>query len=155
VPDRTLLLELNHDVWHAFRNAYGRLDAQGFLAVHSADLVHAGGPAKQVQGYAEYAVQTTQWFAEVAARGDGLGIEFRFSERIAAGGASSERGVFRITATHEGDQRVFHGRFHTFCRKVGGRWRIVADYDSDEGGTVTEADFAAGVDVDDVGAFDG
>jgi ketosteroid isomerase-like protein len=154
VADIELLRELNRDVWHAFVRAYGAQDAAAFLAVHSPDLIRAGGPEKQVHGFAEYAAQTEQWFAGLTERGDGIGIEFRFLERIASGDLASERGVYRITATRAtGEQRVFYGRFHTFSRRTGGGWRIAVDYDSNEGGTVTEETFAAGAGIDDVAAF--
>jgi hypothetical protein len=42
-----------------------------------------------------------------------------------------------------------YGRFHTFARKTSGRWRIAADYDGDENGTVTAEDFAAADPMDD------
>ena len=48
---------------------------------------------------------------------------------------------------------MFYGRFHTFARKEEGRWRIAVDYDSDEGGTIDDAAFAAGTEMDDVAAF--
>ena len=138
MADGELLRELNRDIWHPFRRSYGSRDATAFLALYTPDLIRAGGPAQQVHGFEEYAAQTGQWFADLTERGDGIGIEFRFLERIASGGLASERGVFRITATQAGgQQRTFYGRFHTFARKQDGRWRIAADYDSNEGGTVT------------------
>jgi hypothetical protein len=77
-------------------------------------------------------------------------------ERIASAELASERGVYRITAAHaDGEQQVFYGQFHTFARKAGGRWRIVADYDSTEGGAVTEKTFAAATAAEDIGAFAG
>ena len=58
-------------------------------------------------GFDTCAEQTDRWFAELAGRGDGVGIEFRFVERNAAGDLASERGVFRITATPAaGEPRV-------------------------------------------------
>jgi ketosteroid isomerase-like protein len=154
--DAEILHELNRDIWHAFVRAYGARDAKAFLAVHSPDLIRAGGPEKQVHGFDEYAEQTEEWFAGLTERGDGIGIEFRFLERIASGGLASERGIYRITATRAtGEQRIFYGRFHTFARKSGDGWRIAVDYDSDEGGTVTAATFAAGADIDDIAAFTG
>jgi ketosteroid isomerase-like protein len=156
MADGELLRELNRDVWHAFVRAYGARDGKAFLAVHSPDLMRAGGPEKQAYGYAEYAAQTEQWFAELIERGDDIAIEFRFDERIASGDLASERGVYRITASlTTGEQRVFYGRFHTFSRRAGGRWRIAVDYDSNEGGTVTEESFASGADIDDVERFTG
>jgi len=139
-----LLSELDRDIWRPFREAYGALDAEAFLALYSADLIRAGGPTKAVYGYPEYATQTKQWFAGLRERGSTVDIEFRFAERIAAGGLASERGVFRLTAARStGDQRTFYGRFHTFARKIEGHWRIAVDYDSDENGAVTEATFRA------------
>jgi ketosteroid isomerase-like protein len=156
MADGALLQELNRDVWHAFRAAYSARDAVAFLALNTPDLVRAGGPERQVHGFAEYAAQIEQWFAELTERGDGIGIDFRFVERIAADGLASERGVFRITVTPAtGDGRVFYGQFHTFARKAGGRWRIAVDYDTNEGGAVTAESFAAATDIDDVAPFAG
>jgi hypothetical protein len=45
-----------------------------------------------------------------------------------------------------------YGRFHTFARKIDGRGRIVADYDTDDGGGITPETFAAGAIVDDTAA---
>lgn len=155
MTDAKLLRELNRDVWHAFRRAYAARDTDGFLALHIPDLIRAGGPGKQVNDFGEYAAQTRQWFDELTTNGISSGIEFRFVERLASGDLASERGVYRISATRVGDERVFYGRFHTFSRKVGGRWRIAVDYDSDEDGTVTEESFTAGREIDDVASFVG
>jgi ketosteroid isomerase-like protein len=101
-----------------------------------------------------YAAETAAWFTTCAERGDSLDIEFRFTERIAAGDLASERGVFRITATRAGaGDLVFHSRFHTFARKAGGRWRIVADYDTNEDGAITPGMFAAAAAVEDTAGF--
>ncbi|MCP3798167.1 hypothetical protein NLX83_02745 [Allokutzneria sp. A3M-2-11 16] len=50
---------------------------------------------------------------------------------------------------------MFHGRFHAFCRKNDGRWRIAIDYDSDEGGAVTGETFDSGSEIDDIHGFVG
>ncbi|CCH29989.1 nuclear transport factor 2 family protein [Actinosynnema sp. NPDC047251] len=149
----TLLRELDHDVWEPFRSAYRGLDTAAFLAVHSPDLIRAGGPARNVLGHADYARQMAEWFARVAANGDSLDIRFRFAERLASADAASERGLFRIDAIRAGEPKVFYGRFHVLCRKLGGRWRIVVDYEADE--ETTEEAFAAGAAPDDVAAFAG
>ncbi|MBB5960163.1 ketosteroid isomerase-like protein [Saccharothrix tamanrassetensis] len=151
VATATSLRGLNHDVWEPFRSAYGRLDAAGFMAVHGPDLIRAEGAAKRVRGRAEYATEIAEWFARVAASGDSLGIAFRFLERLADGDAASERGIYRIDAVRAGAPKVFYGRFHVFCRRIDGRWRIVVDYDDEEG--ATEEVFASGAAMDDVTAF--
>ncbi|MFD9702150.1 YybH family protein [Lentzea sp. NPDC059081] len=153
--DSDVARQLNDDIWHPFRLSYSRLDAPAFLALHSPELIRAGGPAKQVLGFAGYSAQIEQWFADLADRGSSVDISFRFVERIADGDLASERGIFRMVATRaDGDQRTFYGRFHTYARRVDGRWRICVDYDTDERSDSLEANFLAAVDVDDVGAFD-
>jgi uncharacterized protein (TIGR02246 family) len=150
MADNELLRELNNDIWHAFPRVYG--DADAFLALYAPDLIRAGGPTSKVQGYAEFAEITRQWFADLADRGSTVDIEFRFTERIADADLASERGVFRMTARRAtGEEKVFHGRFHTFSRRIDGRWRIAVDYDSDENGTVTADAFESATPADDVG----
>jgi uncharacterized protein (TIGR02246 family) len=156
MADEALLRQLNDDIWHVFTSAYAARDAAAFLAVHAPDLIRVGGPEKQVHRFDEYAAQVGQWFAELIEDGHNVGIELRFTERIASDDVASERGVFRIVLTRAGgEERLFYGRFHTFARKVDGRWRIAVDYDSDEGGTVDDVAFAAGTQIDDIAAFAG
>lgn len=151
-----MLRALNNDIWHAYRRAYGNGDAAAFLALHSPDLIRAGGPAQRIQGFPAHAAETGRWFAELAAGGDGVDIDFRFTERIAEGDLASERGRYRLTARRPGaEDKVFHGAFHLFARRIDGRWRIVVDYDSDEGATVTAEMFAEGAAIDDVRPFCG
>jgi ketosteroid isomerase-like protein len=157
MTDSSILDQLNRDIWHPFRRTYRTGDLHGFLGLYHPDLIRAGGPTKEVYGFDRLAAETADWFTEVSARGDSLDIEFRFTERIAAGELASEQGCYRITATradaNDGEHRTLHGRFHTFARKVGGRWRIVVDYDTDDGGAITAAMFAAGAGVEDTARF--
>jgi ketosteroid isomerase-like protein len=146
MTDLDLLRELNRDVWHPFRAAYGACDTDASLALYAPSLIRAGGPSKSVQTYAEVAAETAPWFAGALARGITLGIDFRFVERLAAGGLASERGIYRITA---GDD-VFHGRFHTFSRRIDDRWQITVDYDTPESDPTA---FTAAREIDDVQPF--
>ncbi|HEY6745189.1 MAG TPA: DUF4440 domain-containing protein [Mycobacteriales bacterium] len=134
-----LLAELNRDVWEPFRAAYRAYDTDAYLALHTPDLIRVGGPRRVVQGYAEMAAEVGPWFADAAARGLPLAIDFRFTERLADGALASERGIYRIEV---GDE-VFHGRFHTFSRKSGGRWRMAVDYDSDDAATLDDTHWSA------------
>ncbi len=149
-----LLAELNRDIWHPFARTYAARDLAGFLAIYAADLIRAGGPGKSVHGYDEYAAAMADWFARLDRDGAQVRIEFRFTERIAAGGLASERGIFKIEASRpSAAQRVIFGRFHTFARNAGDRWQIVADYDSDESGSLTSDLYEAAADVDHLSAF--
>ena len=147
-----LLEELNRDVWHPFVRAYGALEVDALLMLYHPDLIRARGDAGEVLGYAGFAAQMREFFAKVAGLGDRIAIEFRFHERLAAGELASERGVFRLTATPAiGRPRTRYGRFHTYARRVDGRWLFAADYDTSDG--ADEAAFAAGAEIDDVSRF--
>jgi uncharacterized protein (TIGR02246 family) len=142
--NKPLLDELNRDIWHPFRRTYRAGDLEGFLALYDPDLIRAGGPTKEVCGFDTFAADMRSWFTTVSARGESLDVEFRFTERIAAGALASERGYARVTVTLAGTgNRVLHSRFHVFARKLDDRWRIVADYDSNEDGGITPEMFAA------------
>ena len=153
MTDAAVLNALNADVWRPFCEAYAARDAKRLVALYTEDLIRAGGPAHEVIGFDGFAAQMQQWFADMSERGADLDIEFRFSERLASTDLASERGIFRITASTGDDKRVFYGRFHTFARRLDGRWRFVADYDSDEGGTISDEAFMACTPADEVAAF--
>lgn len=154
--DTDLLRQLNDDIWHPFRLAYSKLDAAAFLELHAPELIRAGGPAKQVFGFADYSDQIEKWFGELAGRGSSVTISFRFVERIASNDLASERGIFQIRSKRaDGDERTFYGRFHTYANRTDGRWRICVDYDTDERSATLEEEFLAAIDVDDVEAFCG
>jgi ketosteroid isomerase-like protein len=143
------LEELNRDLWHPFVRSYAERDTDTFIGLYDPALIRASGAAGQIHGYTEYAEQMRAFFARVAERGDTLAIDFRFDERLASGEVASERGVFRLTVTpSSGPVRTMYGRFHTYARRVDGRWRFVADYDTPVG--ADEATYQAGAGIDDV-----
>lgn len=143
MTDVALLGELNKDVWGPFRSAYRSYDTESYLGLHTESLIRVGGPRREVQTYAQVVSETGPWFSDARRRGLALSIEFRFVERLAAGGLASERGVYRIGV---GDD-VIYGRFHTFCRQIDGVWKIAVDYDTADG--ADEAAFAAATPVED------
>jgi ketosteroid isomerase-like protein len=137
VTDAVLVAELDEQVWEPFRAAYAARDTAAYLALHEPGLIRAGGPGRVVQSYGEVAAEVGSFFAGARERDLELAIDVRFAERLADGDLASERGVTRIRVGAD----VFFGRFHTFCRRVDGRWRIAVDYDTDEG--ADEAAFVA------------
>ncbi|MFD7657427.1 YybH family protein [Actinosynnema sp. NPDC059797] len=153
MTSQALLRELNQDVWEPFRSAYRDLDAAGFLALHGPDLIRVTAATGEIRDHAGYTADITSFFERVAANGDAIAIEFRFTERNASDGASSERGLFRITMRRSGVPKEVHGHFHVFCRKTD-RWRIAVDYEPDEDDTATAGAFAAAAAQDDLAAFD-
>jgi len=148
-----LLAELNRDIWHPFVAAYRALDIDAFLALNSTDVIRASGSKqKLVHGYDVYAKQMREFFAMVKTLNDRIAIDFRFHERVADGELASERGVYLLSvAPSLGGPRTRYGRFHTCARKTDGRWRLVFDYDSNDGADA--AAFEAGAAIDDVDRF--
>jgi ketosteroid isomerase-like protein len=146
-PD--LLTEINRDVWKPFRAAYADRDAEAFIALHAPEVIRVEGNSGWVGGFEEYAARLREWFQWVAVNEGSLDIRFRFVERHTNDDAASERGVYRLALAYpETDEWLWYGRFHTVCRKHGGVWRIVLDYDSDEDGTVTEEAYDQGHEMD-------
>lgn len=146
--------ELNRDIWQPFVRAYHALDAETFLSLCRSDMIHASGAAGQIHRFDEYARQMREFFEMVAEHRDQVDIEFRFSERIVADGAASERGLFRLSVTPaEGEPRTRYGRFHTFSVLTEGRWQFLVDYDTADGADA--AAFDAATPVEDTSPFAG
>ena len=141
--------ELNHDVWRPFMEAYTQRDTAAFAQLYAPDLIRVEAATRWVGGLDAYLDRTATFFEDMTDRGATISIAFRFVERVVDGPIASERGVYRIDMLLPAEaERVFYGRFHTFARKSTGRWRIVVDYDTTEGGTVDEDTFAAAHDMD-------
>lgn len=142
--DPALLRELERDIWQPFVAAQAASDVEAYIALHSPSLVRASADARQVQTHADWAAHTRALWKSMTERGRRAEISFRFIERLAAADAASERGVYALTLHGApGGPRSFHGQFHVISRKEGGRWRIVVDYDSSEGGRIDAAAFQA------------
>ena len=139
-----LLAELNADIWIPFAEAYNDGDAAAHLALHAPDFIRVEGDRKVIRPLADYATSVRRTFEGAADREEKLNISFRFTERIARGDLASERGIYELVlADNDGNVERLYGRFHTIARKLEGKWRLVVDYDSSEGGAVTRADFLA------------
>jgi len=152
--DPALLAELERDIWRSFSAAIAARDAPAHIALHSAQFVRASGDLKRVQTFAQWRDDNLRMFARLAARDVQPPIAFRFSERLAGAEVASERGIYEFTATDaKGETRRYYGQFHVISRKEDGRWRLLVDYDSSEGGTITEASFRAAHAIDDYARY--
>lgn len=146
--------DINRDIWTPFSEAYASNDAAKYIALHSKDFIRASGGGKNSLDLAGYADEVEQSFAWTAENGGRVSIEFRFFERLASATTASERGFYQYTHyPKEGTPRSFYGKFHVMLRKENGIWKIATDYDSNEGGTVGEADYKAAYAVDDFSKF--
>jgi ketosteroid isomerase-like protein len=137
--------EIDEHVWRPFMAASNSFDAEKFLAVQSKDMVRVAPDAKQVYGLERYAREIREGFERARGR-KGLirSSEMRFLSRSAAGDLAHETGYFRSrTVLPSGEVRTRYSKFEMILRKENGRWKILVDKDSAEGGTITEATFLA------------
>jgi ketosteroid isomerase-like protein len=152
--DPALLTELNTQIWMPFHEAYRDGEAEKYIALHRPEFIRGEGTRKVVRTLDEYAAGVRRSFEIWKERGLKIDLQFRFIERIVKGAQASERGIYRFTLTPpDGKAQTFYGQFHTFSRKVDGRWQLIVDYDSNEGGTVDAAKYEAASAVDDFSRF--
>ena len=135
--------EINEQVWKPFIKTYNAHDTEGFMALHSKDLIRVPRDGKSIRDYEAY----KKGNEEGARRNEGLDnkrtIELRFLERIADEKSAYEVGIFKVTITTPNESpRIFYGKFHVTMRKENGTWKILVDSDSSEGNTIDENAFA-------------
>ncbi len=144
------LKEINRDIWIPFSEAYAAGDADKYLALHMTDFIRANGDEQRTNDLAGYSTGTRAGFQRGKDQGGKTTIEFSFFERFSNGATASERGIYRYSyAPPTGKPRTGYGQFHVISRKENGRWKILVDYDSNEDGTVGEAEFRAGKRMED------
>ena len=136
--------QIDRDVWIPLFNASNAFDADAFLAVQSRDMVRVSVDSKEVYGLARYQSEIRKGFKRAGDRGIVRKSEVRFLERTASDELAYETGYFRSQVTLvSGEQRVRYSRFEFVLRKEGGKWRILIDKDTADGGRITEEQFRA------------
>lgn len=146
MTDVELLRGLNTDVWAPFHAAYVACDTDAYLALHSRDLIRAGGPRKVVQTYDEVAAETRPFFtgrpggAWRWASSSGSPSGWRPAGWPANGASTGSRPA--TTSSTAGSTRS--------AGTPGTRWQIVADHDVPE---PDDRAFTAAHDPDDLAPF--
>jgi hypothetical protein len=145
-----LLKEINRDIWIPFTESWAKNDVAQYNAIHAEDFIRVtGGSSQNMHDRESYATHNRQRFASRKQKNERMLIDFTFFERIADETMASERGIYHVTRiSATGEEFQSYGRFHCFHKKINDHWFIAVDYDSDEGGVVTEADFKAGKAMD-------
>jgi ketosteroid isomerase-like protein len=149
------LKEINEQIWQPFSEAYANNDGPKYVGLHSKSFMRAtGGKWKSIANWQDFQEKTLIDFQN-RKPSEKTTIGFRFIERINDGKTASERGIYRVIRQNEKGETTgkFYGKFHVFMRKEGDKWKIVIDYDSDEGGTINEASYNAAFAVDDFGKY--
>jgi ketosteroid isomerase-like protein len=136
--------EINDQVWKPFISTFSNRDTQGFMAVHSKDLVRAPRDSKSVSNFDQYKQQNEAGDKRAAERDMKRSIDLRFLERMASKDQAYEVGIYKTTMTNaKGESKSFYGKFHVVLRKENNVWKILVDSDSSEGNTISEKDFLA------------
>ena len=135
--------EINDQVWKPFISKFNNLDANGFLAVHSKDVIRAPRDSKILLNWSEYLKQQQEGDNRSKENGRTRTVELRFTERIANANQAIDIGIYKTTVTNkEGKTQSFYGRFHVVLRRENGVWKILVDTDSSENQTISEKDFS-------------
>jgi ketosteroid isomerase-like protein len=130
---------INDQVWKPFIQNFNTGNADGFMSVHSTDLVRVPRDAKTLSDFVQYKKQI-----ESSGKSSKRTIEIRFTERIATDTKASEAGIYKTTfVTPQGETKTLYGKFLVILRKENGAWKILVDTDTSEGGTVNEEAFRA------------
>jgi uncharacterized protein (TIGR02246 family) len=135
--------EVNRDVWYPFISAYDQLDAEGFMSVHTDDVLRVNRDGRTIRSGQEYSEAMHQYFQSEKANGAQLQIDLRFLERFYSEDAGFEVGIYRVIRAAGGVEQSFYGKFHVLLRKVEGTWKIAMDSDISNNGMIREEDFMA------------
>jgi len=143
-----ILQEINNTIWIPFSIAYANLDVDGYVNLHSLDMIRAG--SKDVSNLETYSKRIETFFKSTKEQGSKLNIQFRFVERVCNPNTASERGIYQLSVTNSvGETSKFYGKFHVFLRKESNNWKILIDYDSSENNTINENSFQEAFDMED------
>jgi hypothetical protein len=139
---QTVQKEINEQVWRPFIASYNSLDTDGFMAVHSKDVIRAQREDGHIMRHEEYTKVTASGNQYFEDNKSDRKIELRFIERWAGIEAAYEVGVYKVTTIRpSGNNSVFYGKFHVTLRKEKGVWKILVDSDSSEKETINDKDF--------------
>lgn len=134
--------EINEQVWKPFIENFNALNTEGFMQVHSKDVIRSPRDSKKVMNWQEYADSQGAGDKRSKERGSRRVLELRFTERMANATQAVEVGIYKTSVTNpQGVTRSFYGRFHVVLRKESGIWKILVDTDSSEGNTISEKEF--------------
>lgn len=143
--EANLQQEINDQVWRPFIKTYGAFDTEGFMAIHTKDVVRINRDGQSIRIGEEYNESMQSSNKRSIENGSKRTIEFTFLERIARPEVAFEVGYYKVTYTPKGkDPRVFYGKFQVLLKKVNERWQLDIDSDTSNNGKFTEENFQSG-----------
>lgn len=146
-------LQAINTIWADFCQSFETLDVEPFKRIHSKRLVRVGG-GKRISNYRSYMTKTKERFENAKQQGTSYKIALRFFERTANATQASERGVYKMTVYQKDKEpKDYYGQFHVIHTKEKGKWKILVDYDSNEGKTIGAEQFNKAVAIDNLLPF--
>ena len=101
VTGQSIQQAINDQVWKPFINAYNNHDTDGFMAVHSKDVVRSPRDAKMVLNWNEYFEQQKRGDDHGKKSGSKRELGLRFTERIANDNQAMEVGIYKVIITEK------------------------------------------------------
>ncbi len=142
-----------NNLWAKFYQAFETSDIQPFKQIHSKRLVRISG-GKRLSDYKSYISGQTKRFKKARKQATSYQIELRFFERVADEKMASERGIYKLTVKRKDKETAdYYGQFHVVLIKKKGTWKILVDYDSDEGDSIGIEQFNKAYSIDNLAPF--
>ena len=140
--------EINEQVWKPFTKAITTQDVEGFIQLHSKEVMRVERDSKHILNYDQYKSDMEKswpsWKQSIEVEKTKYTFELRFLERASNGNQAFEVGYFKNEITNsKGEKRASYGQFHVALRKENGIWKILVDSDSSNNRTITEEMFQA------------
>lgn len=134
------LQDINKDVWYPFIDAFGKLDADAFMKVHSPDVLRwtlDEGKTMDRGAYTAEQKSSTEYHIKNEST---RSLELRFIHRSIRDNFAYEVGYYKLTFYEKGktNPKEYFGKFNVILRKEEGVWKILMD--ADHGGA-TFTDF--------------
>ena len=146
------LLEINK-VWSVFYEAFSKLDDTLMAKIHSKNLVRISG-GKNILDYDSYINNYKKGFEASKNTNQTSDISLRFFERINNNSKASERGIYKLIRNKgKKNEKAYYGQFHVIFVKENNKWKILMDYDSNEGNTIGEEEFLKAHTIDNFEEF--
>ena len=145
--DNKCLIEINDQIWANFTDSFETLDYELFGSLHAEDFIRASGGSKSLQSKSSYIDGYESRWENSSMKQT---ISFRFLERFCDNERASERGIYQLTIYPGTEkERSFYGKFHVILVKSNDAWKILIDYDSDEGNTINKTSYDEAFSIDD------
>jgi ketosteroid isomerase-like protein len=140
--------EINEQVWKPFVKTLLSHDVEGFMNLHSRDVMRVERDFRHILNYDQYKKDlNTSWPAwkqSMEVEKSKNTFELRFLERTANESLAFEVGYYKNELINaKGEKRTGYGQFHVALRKENGVWKILVDSDSNNNRTITEEMFQA------------